>query len=129
MNIFKTKQIENLEYELNLVKCDRESLEDELQKFRNIIAEKQKKIENLEERNQELQNLNEIKIKTLVLEETKSLKDKNTELTIKLKESQKEVEVMTKAFENMGYDVKNMNEILVKLVDGISQKSQVNVIK
>ena len=41
----------------------------------------------------------------------------------------KEVEILTKAFENMGFDVKDMKEILNKLVDGIVGKNQINVIK
>lgn len=41
----------------------------------------------------------------------------------------KEVEILEKAFENMGFDVKDMKEILNKLVDGIVSKNEINVIK
>jgi uncharacterized protein (UPF0335 family) len=41
----------------------------------------------------------------------------------------KEIEVLTKAFENMGFDVKDMKDILNKLVDGIVSKNTVNVLK
>lgn len=41
----------------------------------------------------------------------------------------KEVSILTKAFENMGFDVKDMKEILNKLVDGIVSKNEINVIK
>lgn len=41
----------------------------------------------------------------------------------------KEVEILTKAFENLGFDVKDMKEILNKLVDGIVSKNTVNLIK
>lgn len=39
------------------------------------------------------------------------------------------VAILEKAFENMGFDVKDMKEILNKLVDGIVSKNTVNVIK
>ena len=41
----------------------------------------------------------------------------------------KEVEILEKAFENMGFDVKDMKDILNKLVDGIVSKNEINVIK
>jgi len=41
----------------------------------------------------------------------------------------KEVEILTKAFDNMGFDVKDMKEILNKLVDGIVSKNQINLVK
>lgn len=41
----------------------------------------------------------------------------------------KEVEILTKAFENMGFDVKDMKEILNKLVDGLISKNQIHLVK
>lgn len=41
----------------------------------------------------------------------------------------KEIEVLTRAFENMGFDVKDMKDILNKLVDGIVSKNTVNIVK
>lgn len=54
--------------------------------------------------------------------ENNLLKEKNAVLL-------KEVEILTKAFENMGFDVKDMKEILGKLVDGIVSKNTINVVK
>ena len=62
----------------------------------------------------------------------KSVEDKDKENN-KLKEEnavlRKEVEILEKAFENMGFDVKDMKEILNKLVDGIVSKNEINIIK
>jgi phage pi2 protein 07 len=40
-----------------------------------------------------------------------------------------EVTILRKAFENLGFDVKDMKEILNKLVDGIVSKNTINVVK
>lgn len=54
--------------------------------------------------------------------ENNKLKEENAVL-------RKEVEILEKAFENMGFDVKDMKEILNKLVDGIVSKNEINIIK
>lgn len=41
----------------------------------------------------------------------------------------KEVEILEKAFENMGFDVKDMKEILNKLVDGVVSKNTIQLVK
>lgn len=41
----------------------------------------------------------------------------------------KEVEILKKAFENMGFDVKDMKDILNKLVDGIVSKNEIKLVK
>lgn len=41
----------------------------------------------------------------------------------------KEIEILNKAFENMGFDVKDMKEILNKLVDGVVAKNQIQLVK
>jgi hypothetical protein len=41
----------------------------------------------------------------------------------------KEVEILEKAFENMGFDVKDMKEILNKLVDGLIAKNEIKLVK
>lgn len=68
----------------------------------------------------------------LQLKINKATEEKEKE-NVKLKEEnsvlKKEVEILEKAFENMGFDVKDMKEILNKLVDGIVSKNEINVIK
>lgn len=55
------------------------------------------------------------------VEEINKVKQENAVLTEK-------VNILEKAFENMGFDVKDMKEILNKLVDGIVDKNKINVI-
>lgn len=50
-------------------------------------------------------------------------------LTLENGNLKKETEILTKAFENMGFDVKDMKEILNKLVDGIVSKNTVQLVK
>lgn len=55
------------------------------------------------------------------VEENNKIKQENAVLLEK-------VNILEKAFENMGFDVKDMKEILNKLVDGIVDKNKINVI-
>ena len=65
------------------------------------------------------------KINKAVEEKDKEINKVNSENSV----LRKEVEILEKAFENMGFDVKDMKEILNKLVDGIVSKNEINVIK
>lgn len=70
---------------------------------------------------------NEINLK--IQEANKSYRDENYQLKLKNGILEKEVEILTKAFENMGFDVKDMKDILNKLVDGIISKNEIKLIK
>lgn len=50
-------------------------------------------------------------------------------LTIENNNHKKEVEILTTAFKNLGFDVKDMKDILNKLVDGIVSKNIINLVK
>lgn len=70
---------------------------------------------------------NELKLATdkateSVTKENNELKEKNAVLNAR-------VEILEKAFENMGFDVKDMKEILGKLVDGIVSKNTIQLVK
>lgn len=56
--------------------------------------------------------------------ERETLKLKLVNNTLKEK-----VKVLVNAFETLGFDVKDMKDILNKLVDGIVSKNEINVIK
>jgi len=66
-----------------------------------------------------------VKISEAIEEKNKELNKVQQENAVLLKE----VSILEKAFENMGFDVKDMKEILNKLVDGIVSKNEINVIK
>ncbi len=52
-------------------------------------------------------------------------------LTLKLEKNdyKTKCEILEKAFENMGFDVKDMKGILDKLVDGLISKNEVRIVK
>jgi len=58
-------------------------------------------------------------------ESLKSLTEVQTKNEVLIKEN----EILTKSFENMGFDIKDMKGILNKLVDGVISKNQIKVIK
>lgn len=60
---------------------------------------------------------------------TDELKKENLSLQIENKQLGERAGLLEKAFENMGFDVKDMKEILGKLVDGLIAKHEINVIK
>lgn len=72
-----------------------------------------------------LENLVEEKVK----EQVEAVKSKMVEVEKQNAVLTKELEVYTKAFENMGVDVKDMKEIMSELIKGIVSKNTVSVIK
>lgn len=58
-----------------------------------------------------------------------AVKEKTLDLQMEKNNLQAKVEILEKAFENLGFDVKDMKEILNKLVDGIISKNEINIIK
>lgn len=64
-----------------------------------------------------------------VYEKTKELRNANDGLRIENNKLKAETDILKKAFENMGFDVKDMKEILNKLVDGIVSKNTVQLVK
>lgn len=65
----------------------------------------------------------------VIAKATKALEDKLQKLTIESEGYKKEKEILTQAFKNLGFDVKDMKEILNKLVDGIVSKNQIQLVK
>lgn len=134
--MFKNDKIKKLEEENVRLSNNIEVLKDEAISSERIIKELNKKIEELKQENKE--NEREFNSDKKIL-----LREKEVEISKAIEESQKtlvktqqenavlkkEVEVLEKAFENMGLDVKDMKDILSKLVDGIVLKNQVQLIK
>ena len=65
----------------------------------------------------------------VLLEKTALLNKEIKELTIKTEIQKSKIEMYEKAFENLGFDVKDMKEILNKLVDGIVSKNTIQLVK
>lgn len=102
--------IEALEKEIEQLKIN-ETIKDKDIELKNLI----KTIADIEEDHKKEKDF-EVKEKTQVLT------IENNKLTAK-------VEILEKAFENMGFDVKDMKEILNKLVDGLIAKNAINILK
>jgi len=55
--------------------------------------------------------------------------DEKNKLLVENATQKKEIAMYETAFKNLGFDVKDMKEILNKLVDGLVSKNTVNVVK
>jgi hypothetical protein len=80
-----------------------------------IIEDKEKQISTLEKDNKD-------KISLAVREATIDLQtERNT--------YKSRCEILEKAFENLGFDVKDVKELMCKLVDGLIAKNEIKIIK
>ena len=70
------------------------------------------------------------KDKDILERETKlKFREDNATMLAENARLQSEVSMLNKAFDNLGFDVKDMKEILNKLVDGVVSKNTVNIVK
>ena len=115
--------------------------------IKKLEQEKKEIVIENENNSKNIVNEHEFKLKRLVLEKEieikqiessiddtvkKQVKDTLEKMTRVEKENAvlvKELEVYTKAFQNMGVDVKDMKEIMQELIKGIVSKNTVSVIK
>ncbi len=111
-----------------------------LKKVKNDVEKLEKKLEILEEEHyREVDNLKkdhalemrraESAIDVKVSEKAKADREKIAKLELENGNYKKEVEILTKAFENLGFDVKDMKAILNKLVDGVVSKNTIQLVK
>jgi uncharacterized protein (DUF3084 family) len=120
--MFNSEKIKSLEEKVTIKDKSIKSLEEEIHNLkRQNISDKQdfeSKVRLAEQ---------EISIK--VAKEVAETKKENQELEKQNAVMKKEISILEKAFENMGFDVKDMKDILDQLVKGIVSKNTVNVIK
>lgn len=93
------------------------------------IEDRIKKVDYQEELFENRLSLEKSLIKQKVLDKTRYLKDEVTILEIEKNALQAENDILNKAFKNLGFEVKDMKDILNKLVDGVVSKNQLQVIK
>lgn len=113
-----------------------DALKEEVKELTATIEELNAEIRNkdvdIAQERRERESYEKIKYNEIKMEISKATLVKETENNKLLQEIavvKKENEILTKAFENMGFDVKDMKSILDKLVEGIIGKNIVNVIK
>lgn len=67
-------------------------------------------------------------VNTQIIKATEALTKQIAILQLDKGNALKEVEILTKAFSNLGFDVKDMKGILDKLVEGIISKNKIQII-
>lgn len=115
---FKSEEIEGV----------REYYKEKIDEKNDEIKELYKSIENQEKDFNILLDLKDAEIKVKILNATEVLRKEIEKLTIENGSFKKENEILNKAFENLGFDVKDMKGILDKLVDGIVSKNTIQMI-
>lgn len=103
-----------LKEELKRAERDREIIERNLERLREDF--------DLLERNKDAE------ISLQVKEKTKELEEANAQLRQRIAVAEAELKILNAAFDNMGFDVKDMKEILNKLVDGLVAKHEIKLI-
>lgn len=88
-----------------------------------------KEIENIKKDHEIFLRRKDTELDVKIGEKVEEYKTKVAKLELENGNYKKEVEILTKAFENLGFDVKDMKDILNKLVDGIVSKNTINVVK
>jgi len=99
---------------------------------RDLSIEKQdhaREIANLKDQHAHETKLAEAAVDLKIREAAEKTKDRMNELVIQNETQKKEIAMYETAFKNLGFDVKDMKEILNKLVDGLVSKNTVNVVK
>lgn len=123
------KILTNKQYQA-LLACDcKDNQKDKFEELENKIATLEKQALNQAEDTKILMARKDLECENKVIESAKDKIKEVAKLTLENGQLKKEVEILTKAFENMGFDVKDMKEILNKLVDGIVTKNTVNIVK
>lgn len=106
------KLVEELKREKEFTKLKQEFADKEI---KNLLAEKDRKIS-------ELERENTAKITT-------AIKENNLDLQQERNTYKARCELLENAFENLGFEVKDMKDILNKLVDGLIAKNEIKVLK
>ena len=104
-------------------------IEKKSEEYEEVCLAHRKTIDNLHKDYEITLARKDAEVDVIVLDKTKALTDEVAKLKLENGNYKKEVEILTKAFQNLGFDVKDMKDILNKLVDGIVSKNTVNIVK
>lgn len=129
MKILTNEEYSELINKIKVAEDFATQFEVESKKLNKEIEEIKKEKENIVEDSKVISSREAMKLDVKLHEKTKELKEEISKLTTENNNYKKEVEILTKAFENMGFDVKDMKEILNKLVDGIVSKNSIQLVK
>lgn len=131
---FKLKtRISELERELKDSNDDKDYLNDKVNKLEKeiIITEQdhEREISELNKTHEFEKNLAESNKKIEINDLVKAKNDENVLLKNENDVLKKEIEIIEKAFENLGFDVKDMKDILDKLVEGLVAKNEIRLLR
>lgn len=104
-------------------------LTDHDKEINNTKLEHEKEINNINKDHEIVIKRKDLEVDVKVSEATKELTKQVSSLTIENGNYKKETEILTNAFKNLGFDVKDMKDILNKLVDGVVSKNSIQLIK
>lgn len=133
------KILSDQEYKALLAKIDEKDNSEAVKPYKEEIQSLKKEIDTLIDNHarkiDQLKEDNKIAIErekastdVQIHKATESLKDENLKLTIAKSKAEQEAEILTTAFKNLGFDVKDMKNILDKLVEGLVAKNQIQII-
>jgi len=123
------KILTNKQYEA-LLACDcKDNQKEKFEELENQITSLKKQALDQVEDTKILMARKDLECENDVIKSSSEKIAEIAKLTLENGKLTKEVEILTKAFENMGFDVKDMKDILNKLVDGIVTKNTINVVK
>ena len=144
------QKIKQLEGEIQIYKQNRESDTIHFEEMERTIKRQDEYVGKLQKEHEEkMSNLCETQRRQLEKREedyNSQMKIANNELQMKINEAvekekaarmeaemnlgaaKQEISILRSAFENLGFDVKDMKEILNKLVDGVISKNEVRIL-
>lgn len=111
--------------QVSVIERLKEEVEDKTKKINKL----QEELNYLELELEDAENVWELKLRAEVMKQTKKLNDENQKLIIENNKLKSENNILNKAFKELGFDVKDMKDILNKLVDWVIAKNTVNVVK
>lgn len=131
--------ITKAEYDALVKKAEGKGNEKEIKELKETIETLEKDKETMrEDRKREVANMDadckvllarkDAEVETKIANETKTLNEEISTLTIEKNNAVQKAEILETAFKNLGFDVKDMKGILNKLVDGLIAKNQIQLI-
>lgn len=107
----------------------KEKHNEEVKKLRSEITRLQEELDNTQKRYVSYKAINDNEVEMRIAKETKRKEDQINQLKLDNGILAEKVNILEKAFENMGFDVKDMKSILGRLVDGIVSGNKINILK
>jgi len=123
------KEIKEAKISTDIANGEIDTLKDENKELKTQLEEQKIQEKRTSDEVEHANRLKENEVQMQIDKAIKSVETAKLDAETKLEIANKEVEILRTAFENLGFDVKDMKSILDKLVDGIVSGNTVQVIK